>query len=80
MNSHLPQFVSPSGNVTLQLWLLAGTFVTMATVNATMYAVYAASARRMLTSARARRCIHIAGGLLLSAAGLWALFARRPAF
>jgi threonine/homoserine/homoserine lactone efflux protein len=75
----LPQFVSPNGSVTRQMWLLAGTFVTMATINATMYTVFAASARRILTSARARRYLHITGGALLSAAGLWALLARRPA-
>jgi threonine/homoserine/homoserine lactone efflux protein len=75
----LPQFVSPDGNATLQLWLLAGTFVMMATLNATMYAVFAASARKMLTSARARRCVHIAGGAILSTAGLWALLTGRLA-
>jgi threonine/homoserine/homoserine lactone efflux protein len=78
-SAFLPQFVSPNGNVIFQLWLLAGTFVTMATVNATLYAVFAASARRMLASARARRSINIVGGSLLSAAGLWALLARRSA-
>ena len=75
----LPQFVSPNGNTASQLWLLAGTFVTMATVNATLYAVFAASARKVLASTRARRFIHIAGGSLLSAAGLWALLSRRSA-
>jgi threonine/homoserine/homoserine lactone efflux protein len=76
----LPQFVSPNGNVTFQLWLLAGTFVAMATINATMYAVFAASARKMLTSERARRYGHIAGGVLLSAAGLLALLTHRAAY
>jgi threonine/homoserine/homoserine lactone efflux protein len=74
----LPQFVRPNGNVTFQLWLLATTFVTMATINATLYAVFAASAHKMLNSARARRYLHITGGSLLSAAGLWALLVRRP--
>lgn len=69
----LPQFVSPNGSETRQLWLLAGTFVTMAAINATIYAVFAASARKVLNSPRAQRCIHITGGSLLSAAGLWAL-------
>ena len=31
-----------------QLWLLATTFVVLAVVNATLYAVFAASARRLL--------------------------------
>lgn len=75
----LPQFISPAAAVTQQLWLLAVTFVSMATLNAMFYAVFAASARRLLASPRAQRRFNIAGGSLLSAAGLWALLAKRPA-
>jgi threonine/homoserine/homoserine lactone efflux protein len=75
----LPQFINPNANVTQQLWVLALTFVTMATINATLYAVFAGSARRLLASSRAQRRFNIAGGSLLSAAGVWALFARRSA-
>ncbi|MDQ7955494.1 MAG: LysE family translocator [Rhodocyclaceae bacterium] len=74
----LPQFISPAADVTRQLWVLAVTFVVLATLNATLYAVFAASARRLLASPRAQRRFHLAGGSLLSAAGLWALMARRP--
>ncbi|SEA33316.1 LysE family translocator [Variovorax sp. YR216] len=75
----LPQFINPRADVTHQLWLLALTFVTMATLNATLYAVFAGSARRLLASPRAQRRFNLAGGSLLSAAGVWALLARRPA-
>jgi threonine/homoserine/homoserine lactone efflux protein len=75
----LPQFISPSASVVRQLWILATTFVAMATLNATLYAVFAASARRILASPRAQRRFNFAGGSLLSAAGLWALLARRAA-
>lgn len=75
----LPQFISPTAEVTRQLWVLAVTFVALATLNATLYAVFAASARKLLSSPRAQRRFHLAGGSLLSAAGLWALMARRPA-
>ena len=75
----LPQFLDPSGNVTRQLWILAVTFVTMATLNATLYAVFAASARRLLAHPTAQRSFHFAGGSLLSAAGIWALLAKRSA-
>jgi threonine/homoserine/homoserine lactone efflux protein len=51
----------------------------MAIVNAALYAVFAAAARRLLSSPRAQRRFNIAGGSLLSAAGIWALLARRPA-
>jgi threonine/homoserine/homoserine lactone efflux protein len=73
----LPQFINPSAGVAHQLWVLATTFVSLATLNATLYAVFAGSARRLLSSSRAQRCFNLAGGLLLSAAGVWALLARR---
>ncbi len=74
----LPQFLNPRADVTQQLWLLAITFVTMATLNATLYAVFAGSARKLLASPRAQRRFNLAGGSLLSVAGIWALLARRP--
>lgn len=75
----LPQFLSRNAPVTQQLWLLATTFVVMATLNATLYALFAASARRLLSSPVAQRRFNFAGGSLLSAAGVWALLAKRPA-
>jgi threonine/homoserine/homoserine lactone efflux protein len=75
----LPQFISPQASVAPQLWLLAITFVVLAAVNATLYAVFAASARRLLASATAQRRFNLAGGTLLSLAGVWALMARRVA-
>jgi threonine/homoserine/homoserine lactone efflux protein len=74
----LPQFVNPHGHVTRQLWLLAGTFVTMAAINAMIYTVFAASAYRALSSPKTRQFLNITGGSMLSAAGLWALLVRRP--
>jgi threonine/homoserine/homoserine lactone efflux protein len=73
----LPQFISPNSGVAQQLWVLAITFVVMAIVNATLYAVFAGTARRLLAAPRAQRTFNIAGGSLLSAAGVWALLARR---
>jgi len=40
----LPQFINSGASVTRQLWVLAVTFVVMATINASLYAVFAASA------------------------------------
>jgi threonine/homoserine/homoserine lactone efflux protein len=74
----LPQFISAGAPVAPQLWVLAATFVTLATINATLYAVFAASASRLLSSARAQRRFNFTGGTLLSVAGVWALLARRP--
>ena len=75
----LPQFVNPMAEVSRQLWTLAITFVVMAALNASLYAAFAASAQRTLSSPRAQRHFNLAGGSLLSAAGIWALLARRPA-
>ena len=73
----LPQFISPAADVATQLWILAITFVVMATINAALYALFAASAARVLSTPRAQRRFRFAGGSLLSAAGVWALLARR---
>jgi threonine/homoserine/homoserine lactone efflux protein len=75
----LPQFLNPNDDVSTQLWVLSATFVALATINATLYAVFAATARRLLASPRAQRRFNFAGGSLLGAAGLWALLARRVA-
>lgn len=74
----LPQFISPGVSVAPQLWVLALTFVALAALNATLYAVFAASARKLLASPRAQRRFNLAGGSLLSVAGVWALLAKRP--
>lgn len=75
----LPQFVNRGSPVIPQLWVLATTFVVMAAINATLYAAFADGARRLLSSVRAQRRFNVVGGSLLSAAGIWALLARRPA-
>jgi threonine/homoserine/homoserine lactone efflux protein len=72
----LPQFIDPRANLTQQLWILAITFVVMATLNAAAYAAFAGSARKVLSSPKAQRRFNLAGGSLLSAAGVWALLAK----
>jgi len=73
----LPQFLTPGQPVTPQLWLLATTFVVLAALNAAGYAIFAGAARRLFASARALKRFNLVGGSLLSAAGIWALLARR---
>ena len=75
----LPQFITKGENGVLQMWLLAVTFVALATINATLYTGFALSARRLLVSSKAQRRFNFAGGALLSSAGVWALLAKRPA-
>jgi threonine/homoserine/homoserine lactone efflux protein len=75
----LPQFVDPMRDVASQMWVLAITFVALATVNATLYAVFAGYAAKLLASGKARRWFNIGGGSLLSAAGIWTAFSRSTA-
>ncbi len=75
----LPQFINPNGKVSQQLWVLAITFVAMATLNATLYASFAGTARKILASPRSQRYFNLTGGSLLSVAGVWALLAKRSA-
>jgi threonine/homoserine/homoserine lactone efflux protein len=75
----LPQFISPQGDLSTQLWVLSLTFVILATLNAILHAVFAASARRMLELPSAKRRFNAIGGSLLCGAGAWALLSRRAA-
>ena len=73
----LPQFINSAKPVSPQLWILSITFVLLATLNATMYAVFASTARKIFSSPVALRRFNIAGGSMLSIAGLWAITARQ---
>lgn len=75
----LPQFLNPAEPAFGQLWILSLTFVVLAALNATLYAEFAGTARRLLTSAVAQKRFNLAGGSMLSMAGLWALTAKQPA-
>ncbi len=74
----LPQFIDASMPAVPQLWILSVTFVLLATLNASLYAVFAAGARRLLLSGKAQQRFHIGGGTLLTLAGAWALTAKQP--
>lgn len=73
----LPQFIDPVMSVAPQLWILSISFVVLATLNATLYAVFAAKARQLLASPGAQKRFNIGGGGLLTIAGTWALTARQ---
>lgn len=72
----LPQFVSQGSNAISELWILAITFVTLATINATAYAMFASKAQSVLASPKNQKVFHFTGGSLLSIAGVWALSSR----
>ncbi len=73
----LPQFIDPGRDVTSQFWLLAITFVALATLNATMYVLFAGKASQVLSTPKTQRIFNATGGSLLSVAGLWALSAKQ---
>ena len=75
----LPQFINHSEPAAPQLWILSITFVVLATLNATLYAMFAASARQLLLSEKAQRRFNIGGGSLMMMAGAWALTAKQMA-
>jgi threonine/homoserine/homoserine lactone efflux protein len=73
----LPQFISADHPVTAQLWILGVTFVVLATLGATSYALFASSLRKFLAAPRVQKAYGLFAGSLLCAAGIWALSARR---
>ena len=75
----LPQFVNHDAGLKEQFLILAITFVCLASINATLYAFFASSARTALASPRAKQRFNIVGGSLLSLAGLWSLLVKRSA-
>jgi len=72
-----PQFINTNADVTSQLWVLAITFVVLASLNATIYAAFAAKIQKVLSSPKTQRIFNISGGSLLSTAGIWALSAEQ---
>jgi threonine/homoserine/homoserine lactone efflux protein len=73
----LPQFVSPSSPLPIQLTILGATFLVMATVNAALYAVFAGELRDTLKSPRARRWFDRLGGTALIGAGVFTATLRQ---
>jgi homoserine/homoserine lactone efflux protein len=74
-----PQFISAGDSAAAQLSVLAVTFIVLGIVSVTLYSLFAASCRRVLSRPGMRRGFNVLGGSLLSAAGAYELLARRPA-
>ncbi len=72
-----PQFIDPLASISVQLWLLALTFLGLGVLNTTFYAAFSTSAHRLLSTHRAQRRFNMAGGSLLTTAGLYTLFSRQ---
>jgi len=73
----LPQFLDSASPFAGPMFILAGTFVALAIINATLYVTFASGAATLLASGSAGRVFNLGGGSLLSAAGVWTALARR---
>ena len=68
----VPQFLVAAEPFWRQVLVLEATFVTLAILNATLFALLASAARRRLQEPRVRRAVNRTGGSLLVGAGLLA--------
>ncbi len=75
----VPQFLDATRPLLPQVATLVATFVTLATVNAAMFAVLAAAARQKMRQPRVQRAVNRTGGSLLIGAGLLAAGWRKAA-
>ncbi len=69
----LPQFVEPASEPFRQLLVLAITFVTLAVLNASLYAAGASFVSTRLASGHASRVFDVVSGTLLIAAAAWTM-------
>ena len=66
----LPQFISANEPVLSQLFLLGGTFLLLALVNAALYALFASQLRETIKKTRVRKWFNRCGGTALIGAGM----------
>lgn len=66
----LPQFISPHAPAWSQILILCGTFLALALVNATLYAVFAGQLRETIQKTRVRTWFNRCGGTALIGAGI----------
>jgi threonine/homoserine/homoserine lactone efflux protein len=66
----LPQFINHQASTLIQFLILGATFLTMATFNAAVYALFAGQLRDTMRQSRVRRLFHRCGGCALMGAGV----------
>ena len=66
----LPQFVNPKESAQAQLLILGITFLLLAGINASLYAVFAGRVREAMRNSAARRWFNRCGGAVLIGAGV----------
>ena len=73
----LPQFINPKSQTVLQLLILGTTFLLLASINATLYAVFAGHLRDTMKSSKVRRWFNRGGGSVLIGAGIFTAVIQR---
>ena len=73
----LPQFINPQVLAAPQLIVLGATFLLLASINATLYAVFAGHLRDTMDSSRVRRWFNRCGGSALVGAGIFTAAIQR---
>ncbi len=73
----LPQFINPKSQTVLQLLILGTTFLLLASINATLYAVFAGHLRDTMKSSKVRRWFNRGGGSVLIGAGFFTAAIQR---
>jgi threonine/homoserine/homoserine lactone efflux protein len=66
----LPQFINPGAPVPSQLAILGASFLILAGINATLYALFAGQLREYMQNWKVRRCFDRCGGTALIGAGI----------
>jgi threonine/homoserine/homoserine lactone efflux protein len=72
----IPQFVDPNGNYVAQVILLGVTFMAVATLGDSAYALVAGRARTLMSPRRVRAVSRVSGAFLIGG-GVWMALARR---
>ena len=67
----LPQFIDPVKPVLAQITLLGGTFLSLATINAALYALFAGELSEHLKKRNVRKWVNRCGGSVLIGAGIF---------
>ncbi len=75
----LPQFLDLSRPLALQMTIFEITFLTLATINATLYGLLASAARGTIRKPRVQTMVNRTGGTLMIGAGLLSLGLKRTA-
>lgn len=73
----LSQFITPASDVSLQIVILGGTFLTLAALNAALYASFSGYLREKIQNKEIYRWLNRCGGTVLIAAGILAVAIHR---